>query len=637
MSERKKIVVLGNGWSPEFDQIVIDGIKKYSKENPIDIHIFISYCSQGSRDEQKGEINIFHLPDLDTYDGIIVLGNTLYHDERVHLCDILKKTKTPVISLEYELPGHHYLGSDNYSGMYDLATHLFEDHEVKSIVYISGPANHAEAQERLRAVSDACLKYKVPLNSDNLLYGDFSYYSPVDLMTDYLAVHNSLPDAIMCANDTMAIGLCEKIEEWGYQVPSDVIITGFDALESGINYSPSLSSVNRNWENMGYEAVSFLLEQASTTESSLRRIIPSSKSIGESCGCTLCKEKFERRLNQTKTNGRVHSIHVTFDMHLRVLYSHMKDSVDEQNLHEVVSKVILGEKDPYETDTFCLCLDPNFFDSKQQDSVMKDYGYADCLHTVVNLSDGVDCGIETLSPKELLPKSFQKQEAQTFLFVPIHIKDLHIGYAIFKAQDNLLQGYSLFIWSRHLFQNFEQIYQNIKIQILTDKLTSLSVTDGLTGLYNRNGCNKIAIPFYRSSLSEKKNVALIMCDVDSMKEINDTYGHLQGDLALSTIASAIKKGMSKDWLSCRFGGDEFLIIGLCPNEQELLEHIRHIEDLLKQEVVQAHVPYPLIASFGGALITPDHAISFEAALKKADKIMYQIKGKHKEKTGGSIR
>ena len=69
-----------------------------------------------------------------------------------------------------------------------------------------------------------------------------------------------MPDVVMCANDYMALGYLSAAEADGYQPPIDYRIAGFDNFEEGQLYSPSLSSVNRNWEKLGYDSIDKLLQ-----------------------------------------------------------------------------------------------------------------------------------------------------------------------------------------------------------------------------------------------------------------------------------------------------------------------------------------------------------------------------------------
>lgn len=86
----------------------------------------------------------------------------------------------------------------------------------------------------------------------------------------------------------------------------------------------------------------------------------------------------------------------------------------------------------------------------------------------------------------------------------------------------------------------------------------LSRTDALTGLYNRRYLNEL---IKRLGVDEELPLvsALIMLDLDNFKTINDTYGHLIGDMLLTKTATKIKKHIRKTDIACRYGGDEFLI------------------------------------------------------------------------------
>lgn len=120
---KRKIAVFGNGWSNEYLRTVMSGIRKCAIENNVDIFLFMNYSASGGLDEnlEVGESNIFALPDFGEFDGVILLSNT-FHLQREfdYLQEQITSHKIPAISLEYELSGMDYLGTDNYSGMYEL-------------------------------------------------------------------------------------------------------------------------------------------------------------------------------------------------------------------------------------------------------------------------------------------------------------------------------------------------------------------------------------------------------------------------------------------------------------------------------------------------------------------------------------
>jgi diguanylate cyclase (GGDEF)-like protein/PAS domain S-box-containing protein len=91
-------------------------------------------------------------------------------------------------------------------------------------------------------------------------------------------------------------------------------------------------------------------------------------------------------------------------------------------------------------------------------------------------------------------------------------------------------------------------------------LSHLSITDTLTGLLNRRGLNDILRHEIERAGRYHADLSLILCDVDRLKAINDTFGHAAGDLALQTVAEALRSSLRKADVLGRYGGDEFMVI-----------------------------------------------------------------------------
>ena len=96
----------------------------------------------------------------------------------------------------------------------------------------------------------------------------------------------------------------------------------------------------------------------------------------------------------------------------------------------------------------------------------------------------------------------------------------------------------------------------------------MSQIDAMTGLYNRLGYEKKAIPIYHECERLRRMLMVMFIDINHMKLINDSFGHISGDSAIRATASAIMANIKPDWIAVRFGGDEFLIIGGITDETE---------------------------------------------------------------------
>ena len=163
--------------------------------------------------------------------------------------------------------------------------------------------------------------------------------------------------------------------------------------------------------------------------------------------------------------------------------------------------------------------------------------------------------------------------------------------------------------------------------MMNQKLQEISYIDELSGLLNRKGYEKIAIPFLDKTRREGKSSILMVVDINKMKVINDLYGHLQGDLAIRLVSKAIKTNIPKNWYGVRYGGDEFVVIG----ENVFLDDGNVLQDMLcnsvKKYAEEMMLPFQLTISVGTVVINPDENITLDEYFKKADDTMYEMKKK----------
>ncbi len=120
-------------------------------------------------------------------------------------------------------------------------------------------------------------------------------------------------------------------------------------------------------------------------------------------------------------------------------------------------------------------------------------------------------------------------------------------------------------------------------------------------------------------------MAIMFVDINRMKLINDNFGHLQGDLAIKTVAENINKYLPQDWIAIRFGGDEFLILGQTEDESEVIDVQANIAMSVKDAGYRMHLPYYLSVSCGYLHIQPETNISLDKYIKQADEAMYDVK------------
>lgn len=622
---KKKVAVFANGWSNEYLELVLEGIRKCAAEENVDLFAFVNFSSADERSDNIGEEGVFTLPDIKSFDGVILIANTINRlSEREYLTDAVQKAGVPAISLEYELPGIPYLGTDNYKGFYNLAEHLIQEHQVKTVLFVSGPQDNEESQVRMQATRDALAAAGLELLEDNIVEAGWSYYTASTRVDEWLNRTQKLPDAVVCANDDMAMGVCNALESRGIDIPEQVIVTGCDYTKRGQELYPILTTVARHWEHLGYGGMKQLLRRIAGKQVMPRWVFDSEPVIGESCGCCVDEAKVAHRLKAIRELYRKQRETVINEWHLR----HLDEELTKMRSVEGLKLFFKGDLEfnhRYEGENFLICLAEDYFADDEVRVINSDQ-YAENMETFIHLINGKAVPNKIFPARQLLP-NYEPDESRShiYLFVPLHIDEVCTGYVVQVDNLNCLYDQTLYTWVRHMSQDLERVRQNVHLEALTNRLRDVSLTDGLTGLRNRTGCDVLAIPYLQKCQKEGKTSAIVFADVNRMKMINDKFGHLQGDLALCTVAEAIKKTLPKDWIAVRYGGDEFIMAGACEDMAEADSIKQNLSDALEELKVRKKLGFPLTASFGTVVIQPGESYHMEEYLRKADEAMYEMK------------
>lgn len=161
------------------------------------------------------------------------------------------------------------------------------------------------------------------------------------------------------------------------------------------------------------------------------------------------------------------------------------------------------------------------------------------------------------------------------------------------------------------------------------RLSSLSMTDGLTQIANRRYFDEFYSAEWRRACREQGSLGLIMMDIDHFKAFNDHYGHLQGDECLTSVAQQLKAAVQRprDFVA-RFGGEEFIV--LLPSIQA--EGVRVVAERLQQVLANLKIPHAYSSagqhvslSMGLAWCEPDNDFRPDQLVAAADEALYSAK------------
>ena len=163
-------------------------------------------------------------------------------------------------------------------------------------------------------------------------------------------------------------------------------------------------------------------------------------------------------------------------------------------------------------------------------------------------------------------------------------------------------------------------YEN-QLKALNQKLQSLAVTDGLTGLHNHRAFQDYLEEQFQVAMRNRQPLAVILMDVDHFKQYNDTYGHQAGDEVLRQVAQILSAHVREGDFVARYGGEEFVVV--LPRTD--LESAVAVAERLRRAVESAEWQLrPVTGSFGVACIRPDMETRQEL-IEAADQALYQAK------------
>ncbi len=157
------------------------------------------------------------------------------------------------------------------------------------------------------------------------------------------------------------------------------------------------------------------------------------------------------------------------------------------------------------------------------------------------------------------------------------------------------------------------------------ELLNLSVTDELTGLYNRRGFSVLAEQQIKLARRSKQGFLLMVMDLDQFKQVNDLHGHLEGDAALHQTGELLRKTFRESDVIARMGGDEFSVLAIDAKPETIETIYRRLEEVFDQCNLAKKRPYKLALSAGAAYFNPETPLSFEQLFETADHKLYEHK------------
>ncbi len=234
--------------------------------------------------------HLYRLIDESQYDGLLLLTGTLgnHHggDVREEVSPAFPRDR--ICSVAIELQGSSAVLIDNASGVREAIQHLIDEHKARRIGFVRGPASNAEAEARFEAYKETLEANGIPLPEDLIVQGDFRREAGIEAVRTLLDVRK-VPiadiDALMSADDSMALAMVEELRRRKFKIPADIAIVGFDDVEEAKYSNPPLTSVRQPLREQGRRAMQAVLDVLSKKVPHQTHVLETTCSFRRSCGC----------------------------------------------------------------------------------------------------------------------------------------------------------------------------------------------------------------------------------------------------------------------------------------------------------------------------------------------------------------
>lgn len=659
----KKIGVLVHALTVEYALEVLNGIFSYFKDKQ-DVQFFVAQTKDPRTDSGNYEyqswnsLSLLFATDIDLV--IVITGSYSSTISTDHLGKILKLYKEkPIISVgaDLKLPDSCYIETECKSAYDNAVEHLKNKHGCKKIAFLSANrTGSCESMMRFEAYKNALHKHKLIFDENLVFEGDFAMNRAKAVMAKkYPKKENLNFDAILCANDLMALGCQQYFMSIGVKVPEELKIIGFDDSTYAAQSTPRLSTMSQNIYEQGRIAAELAYKKLSGEEIPKVTYIPVIPLYKQSCGCVPLKNNDDIYYNsQDKlvhadafTNGIQKMTGQFYNMLNSVenLYRLLDLSQTTETLHHfanTLDKILLALDIP--ACFVCFYKKPIMLDKGKDFLLPHTASVLMMLDTERKIRD-YDPGIEFNPAKNPFPPEYFENFPGSFIIHPLFSGRKNYGYIVckIKTSNYSMHSVSIKILINTIASNYEYTRSLTKSKSLSKLNSSLqqsnstldiqSKTDELTQILNRRGFMDLGQKTIDLAIDVGSRGVIFFADLDGLKKINDTYGHDMGDEAIKAAAKVISHALRSSDTVGRLSGDEFAAIAIGMKLTQEKKFRSKINELCKMISKDKNFPFTLSMSIGAVEFNNENEVpSLTDLLSMADDKLYiEKKKKHKNK------
>lgn len=527
--------------------------------------VFNSFLDFYNKDKYgEGAASVYKMINFDLLDMLLIKEDCIYDKKLIgRLVEEAKKRSIPVLTLFGRREGCFSLVRNSRPVFTKLMEHVLIVHGVREIGFLAGIKGESNSEERLACCREVMAQKGLTLKKENIEYCDY-WELPVERTIDRWVRENRIPEAIICANDTMASTACDRLKKHGYRVPDDVIVTGFDGIESVSYHEPRLTTC---WEDVpmfakqSFEMIRGAVERG---ESPYCGEECYSLLFSESCGC-----RREINLSYRADAERLYSLAQSMRAHESVIYNwadHLVENTDMSAFGETLYRNTLPGSSVVLNSDFLVAARKNKITDPENPFTEKmiilsacDDNYAIKNQEVFDLAEMVPNLAKDLGTNGI------------YIFQSIYVMDKVFGYYVLKTSELQEKAHRLHRFFRVMNLAFGTLVSRLEQEHLTSDIERMRYRDALTDLMNMRGLVR-EIDNRRDEVRQKRMAVSVYC-IPQYRFIYENYGLADAEDAVRFVSEALQLANPINTILARLSENEFAVLNIEDPSEDIGEII----------------------------------------------------------------
>ena len=541
--------------------------------------------------------------------GIVIFGEMLKNDKITgRLINNAHRRNIPVMMFEHTMPFCINFRLDYADGFEKMVRHVIEEHGCTEVDMFAGFRGNPFSEERIAIYRKVLEENGIKYDEMRVHYGDFWDAAAYRVLEALLGSGYKLPQAFVCANDSMAIGVCDALKKYGYTVPEDCIVTGFDGIWKSEFQTPAITTCEPDYDFMK-DSVLDILNSNDNSERDIK--VGYRMLLRHSCNCRPDeKDKWPIIVSDLNTDNQDYFRHM---LEMGRFISRTLSMSDVVEASADLQHYLWLWKDQY---YFIGIREDEDWIHAIFEGRNGEYKYDRKFYHMPEVLPDMNLLLEENSGINILLFKQAKARTESFGYIVTGTKEITL------RTEQRFEEFSLFVSAM-----VHSVINNRQLITANEEIERMSMSDYLTGLYNRRGFMLEVTKTINRPENRNKWITVFAADLDGLKNINDYYGHNEGDLAIKALANAIRVYVGNSGFCARYGGDEFAfaIIGDSPLAGKIGVIRDKISEIIQSDHSVSGKRYRVKASIGCGEMLIDENINIDAITHIADVEMYKDK------------